>query len=105
MRNIKLKLLTAAAIFAELGHPARLSIVKELVKSGSDGVNTGKIGEKLNIPNSTLTHHIRRLESVGLIEREQIAQRLVCRMNAPLIKSLSHYLLDACCTQAKKKSC
>tara|TARA_R110000868_G_scaffold380784_1_gene646865 strand:+ start:40475 stop:40777 length:303 start_codon:yes stop_codon:yes gene_type:complete len=100
-----LKLLDASAIFAELGHPARLAIVKELVKVGADGLNTGLIGKKLDMPNSTLTHHIRRLESVGVVEREQVAQCLVCRMNVSILKSLSNYLLDACCTQSKKKAC
>jgi len=48
------------------GHPLSSDRIDKLreVKAGHDGLNTGEIGKKLQIPNSTLTHHIRELESV-----------------------------------------
>ena len=30
----------AASRFAELGHPVRLAIIRELIKAGNEGINT-----------------------------------------------------------------
>ena len=62
-----LPLTIAAKKLAELGHVTRLSIFRYLVKVGDDGASVGQIQEELNIPGSTLSHHISRLVAVGLI--------------------------------------
>lgn len=38
----------------------------------------GQIQERLNIPGSTLSHHISRLVSVGLIKQERDSRTLYC---------------------------
>ena len=100
-----MELKEAANAFAELGHPVRLAIIRELVKAGKEGVSTGEIGKRLGVPSSTLTHHIRKLENVGLISRQQVAQRLICYSNIEAIRTLSQYLLDECCSAAVNKVC
>ena len=100
-----MQLKVAAEAFAELGHPVRLAIIRELVKAGAEGINTGEIGKKLAVPRSTLTHHIRKLEVTGLITRKQVAQCLVCYSNIESIRALSQYLLDACCSTSTIKIC
>ena len=100
-----MKLTLAANLFSELGHPVRLAIIRELVKAGHDGINTGELGKRLTIPNSTLTHHVKKLETCGLIKRNQVAQRLVCFCNLDLIQKLSSYLIQACCLESTNPNC
>ena len=50
-----------------LGHPARLSILRYVVQGGEEGVAAGEIQAKLEMPASTLSHHLERLASSGLL--------------------------------------
>ena len=50
-----------------LGHPARLSILRYVVQGGPDGTPAGEIQSRLEIPGSTLSHHLDRLSSAGLL--------------------------------------
>ncbi|PHQ81147.1 MAG: transcriptional regulator [Coxiella sp. (in: Bacteria)] len=101
----------AADYFADLGHPVRLSIMRELVKAGPSGVNTGELAKRFDVPNSTFTHHIKKLETVGLVKREQVSQALMCKGDFDLIRALSAYLVESCCKDSDcsgadcKKAC
>ena len=49
---------TAANALRELGHPTRLSIYRELVRAGHEGLPVGELQKHLEIPASTLSHHL-----------------------------------------------
>jgi DNA-binding transcriptional ArsR family regulator len=53
----------AAALRSQLGNITRLKIVRELVRAGDSGMPVGEIRNVLDIPNSTLSHHLSRLKS------------------------------------------
>ncbi len=57
-----------------------------------------EIASHIHIPNSTLTHHIKLLEQAGLIERRHEAQNIRCLIKINVIKSLSNFLLEECCS-------
>lgn len=86
-----------ANAFKELGHPTRLAIFKLLVKAGHDGFPVGEIQEKLNIPNSTLSHHIAKLVSVDLIKQQRDGRTLYCIPQYKSLNALIHFLEDECC--------
>jgi DNA-binding transcriptional ArsR family regulator len=44
--------------FGALGHPARLSILRHIVQAGAEGISTTELQEKLEIPWTTLNHHL-----------------------------------------------
>ena len=48
-----------------LGHAARLTILRHVVQGDPAGTPAGEIQAKLEIPASTLTHHLERLASAG----------------------------------------
>ena len=52
---------TAAARMEALGHSTRLSIYRLLVKAGDDGLVVGDIQRALDVPASTLSHHLAKL--------------------------------------------
>jgi len=68
----------AAKILKELGHPHRLRIFKRLVKAGFTGLPVGTLRDELDIPNSSLTHHISSLKSACLITQKRNGRTLQC---------------------------
>ncbi len=94
---------TAAKKLAELGHITRLSIFRYLVKMGDQGAPVGKIQEELNVPGSTLSHHISRLISVGLIKQVRESRILYCIPQFDVLDELVEFLKSECCTEAKCK--
>lgn len=73
-----MELEVVAKALKELGHPTRLSIYKSVVKAGFQGIAVGAIQEQLNIPGSTLSHHISSLASANLISQRREGRTLYC---------------------------
>ena len=59
-----------AAVFKALADPARVRIVNVLATSG-DPVCVCNLIEPLGLSQPTVSHHLRKLMDVGLLEREQ----------------------------------
>lgn len=88
----------AATTLAELGNVTRLSIFRLLVKAGPEGIPVGEIQRLLDIPASTLSHHIRRLMQVGLVVQRRESRTLYCTAGIDALRELIEYLLSECCT-------
>ena len=95
-----MKLDDAANILAKIGNPTRLKIVRLLVRAGDDGLAVGMIQKKLNIPGSTLTHHISHLKSAGVIRQQRQQATLICKMEFDVLRKLVDYLTEECCLDA-----
>ena len=92
-----MKLDTAALILSKIGNPTRLKIVRLLVRAGEQGMSVGAIQKELEIPGSTLTHHISHLKSAGLIRQERQQATLFCKMEYDRLSQLVAYLTEECC--------
>ena len=92
-----MKLETAALILSKIGNPTRLEIVRLLVRAGDQGMPVGAIQKNLQIPGSTLTHHIAHLKSAGLIRQEREQATLFCKMEYERLTDLVAYLTEECC--------
>ena len=88
---------TAANILAKIGNPTRLKIVRLLVRAGDDGLTVGQIQKQLEIPGSTLTHHIAHLKSAGVIRQQRQQATLICTIEYDLMHDLVDYLTAECC--------
>ncbi len=88
---------TAANVLAKIGNPTRLQIVRLLVRAGDEGLPVGKIQQQLEIPGSTLTHHISHLKSAGVIRQQRQQATLICTMEFGLLRELVDYLTEECC--------
>ena len=53
-------------IFKALGSDIRIQIIKTLL--ANSGMNMNELASSLNITNSALTSHIKKLEDCGLVE-------------------------------------
>ncbi|AFU97258.1 ArsR/SmtB family transcription factor [Simiduia agarivorans] len=87
----------AAKRLAELGHATRLEIFRLLVKGGHQGLPVGDIQTALNVPGSTLSHHLTRLVTVGLVVQRREGRTLYCVPQYPALDELIDFLQDECC--------
>ncbi len=94
---MKLDYDTAASLLSQLGNITRLKIVRELVRAGDAGKPVGEIRSVLNIPNSTLSHHLSHLRNVGLIRQEREGTVLRCFVNYDHIDGIVSFLTEECC--------
>lgn len=91
---------TAKAL-KELGHPTRLNIYRSVVRAGYQGIAVGGLQEKLEIPGSTLSHHISGLLSVGLITQRRESRTLFCVAEYDKLQSVIDFLQEECCADEK----
>lgn len=94
---------TAANLLSQLGNPTRLKIVRSLVRAGRTGMSVGEIQKRLEIPNSTLSHHINHLRQVGLIHQQRESTVLRCIIDYGKIDAIVRFLTEECC-QAEKRA-
>jgi ArsR family transcriptional regulator len=84
-----------------LGHPARLAILRFVVQGGAEGTPAGEIQGKLDIPASTLSHHLDRLASAGLLKARREGTFIYYSADYTLLKALTDYLWEDCCKRGK----
>ncbi len=87
-----------ARALAALGHDARLSIYRLLVKAGHDGLRVGDIGQHLGMAPSTLAHHLSSLVDAGLVLQERRGREVFNRADYPAMHRILGFLTCECCT-------
>jgi DNA-binding transcriptional ArsR family regulator len=88
---------TARAL-AALGHDARLSIFRLLVKAGEKGLRVGEIGEHLGLAPSTLAHHLSTLVDAGLVLQAKQGREVFNRVDYPAMRRVLNFLTAECCS-------
>ena len=96
-----MELEVVAKALKELGHPTRLSIYNSVVKAGFQGIAVGAIQEQLNIPGSTLSHHISSLASANLISQRREGRTLYCVAEYECLEGVIGFLQDECCADER----
>ena len=97
-----MKIEDAAVRLEALGNPTRLKIYRTLVRAGRAGMPVGRLQERLKIPASTLSHHVKALVSVGLISQVRESTTLVCRAEYNTMQGLLDFLVAECCADEKE---
>ncbi|WP_295894404.1 helix-turn-helix transcriptional regulator [uncultured Vibrio sp.] len=88
---------TVAKALKELGHPTRLAIFRSVVRAGYQGIAVGGLQQKLDVPGSTLSHHISSLASAGLLNQRREGRTLYCVAEFNKLQSVISFLEDECC--------
>jgi DNA-binding transcriptional ArsR family regulator len=94
-----MKIDDAAARLEALGNSTRLRIYRTLVRAGHAGMPVGRLQERLKIPASTLSHHVKALISVGLISQVREGTTLVCHAEYDAMQGLVDFLVAECCVE------
>lgn len=87
----------AVILLESLAQDARLGIFRLLVQVGKRGLAAGAIGERLNVPASTLSFHLKELHRGGLINAQQEGRFIYYSANYQLMTQLMQYLTENCC--------
>jgi ArsR family transcriptional regulator, arsenate/arsenite/antimonite-responsive transcriptional repressor len=88
-----------------LGHPVRLRILRFVVQAGDSGAAAGEIQQHVDLPASTLSHHLKRLADAGLLEtRGEGTFHFYSAVYAAL-RTLTDYLWEDCCRKGKSGCC
>lgn len=90
-----------ADMFSAMGTEARLRIMRVLLSAHPDGMTAGDIGTELNIPASTLSHHLEKLRNEDLINVRRESTFLWYSANADTLRELLGFLYAECCTRNK----
>jgi DNA-binding transcriptional ArsR family regulator len=85
---------------AALGSATRLEIYRLLVRAGDGGMVVADIQRRLDIPASTLSHHLHRLLRVGLASQERRGVSLVCRADYAVMRETFDLFARECCLDA-----
>ncbi len=94
---------TVAPALAALGHEARLSVFRLLVRAGHEGLNVGEISVQLDLPASTLAHHLRALVLAGIVIQEKRGREVINRPDFEAMKLMMAFLTSECCTGVQLK--
>lgn len=86
---------------AALGHVARLSILRVVVQAGPEGVTTTELQERLDIPWTTLNHHLDRLVDAGLVAARREGKSVFHTAEYPALRALTDFLWEDCCKGGK----
>jgi len=90
-----------ADMFSALGTEARLRIMQLLLSSHPDGLVVNEIQEELDIPSSTLSHHLDKLKNEGLVSVQRESTFLRYTANTAALQEILRFLYAECCTRSK----
>ena len=90
-----------ADMLSAMGTEPRLRIMQLLLSAHPDGFVVGDIQAELNIPNSTLSHHLDKLKNEDLVRVRRESTFLRYTANTGALRELLQFLYAECCTRNK----
>ena len=84
-----------------MGTEARLRIMQLLLSAHPDGLVVGDIQSELDIPHSTLSHHLDKLKNEDLVVVQRESTFLRYSANTEVLQSVLQFLYAECCTRNK----
>ncbi|MGA2646488.1 MAG: metalloregulator ArsR/SmtB family transcription factor [Candidatus Sulfotelmatobacter sp.] len=90
-----------ADMLSAMGTEPRLRIMQLLLSAHPDGLVVGDIQSELDIPNSTLSHHLEKLKNEELVNVRRESTFLRYTANTKALQELLQFLYAECCTRNK----
>jgi ArsR family transcriptional regulator, arsenate/arsenite/antimonite-responsive transcriptional repressor len=85
--------------FAALGQGDRLEIFRLLVRAGPEGKCVDEIKRRMEMPGSTLSHHLDTLERSGLLTARRSGRFIYYAVNWREASGLIRFLIEDCCAE------
>ncbi|KGU73973.1 ArsR/SmtB family transcription factor [Burkholderia pseudomallei] len=80
-----------------LAQESRLAAFRLLVEAGPGGLPAGQIAERLGIPPSSLSFHMKELTYASLVTVEQRGRFMIYSANYAAMNDLLGFLTENCC--------
>jgi len=90
-----------ADMFAAMGAEPRLRIMQLLLTAHPQGLVAGDIQQELEIPASTLSHHLDKLKNEDLVHVRREGTFLWYTANTEALQEIINFLYAECCTRNK----
>ncbi len=90
-----------ADMFSAMGTEPRLRIMRLLLSAHPQGMIAGDVGTELDIPSSTLSHHLDKLKHEDLVNVRRESTYLWYSANTDALQELLGFLYAECCTRNK----
>lgn len=94
-------LIKFADMFSAMGTEARLRIMQLLLSAHPEGLVVGDIQSELDIPNSTLSHHLDKFRNEDLVRVRRESTFLRYTANTEALQAVLQFLYAECCTRNK----
>ena len=83
------------------GDGGTAQIMQLLLSAHPEGLVVGEIQQELDIPNSTLSHHLDKLKNEDLVQVRRESTFLRYTANTEALQELLQFLYAECCTRNK----
>jgi ArsR family transcriptional regulator len=90
-----------ADMFSAMGTEPRLRIMQLLLSAHPKGLVVSEIQDDLEIPGSTLSHHLDKLKNEELVQVERKGTFLRYTANTEALREILQFLYAECCTRNK----
>lgn len=90
-----------ADMFSAIGTEPRLRIMQLLLSAHPEGLVVNEIQDELEIPGSTLSHHLDKLKNEDLVRVERKGTFLRYTANTEALREILQFLYAECCTRNK----
>jgi ArsR family transcriptional regulator len=90
-----------ADMLSAMGSEPRLRIMQLLLTAHPEGLVVGEIQDELDIPNSTLSHHLEKLKGENLVIVQRHSTFLRYTASTDALQELLQFLYAECCTRNK----
>ena len=87
----------ALAALAALANETRLGVFRLLVPCGPSGLSAGEIAERLGVPASTLSFHLKELDRAGLLRSWRRHRQIFYAAHYAGTRELLTFLTRDCC--------
>lgn len=78
--------------FLALGQESRLKIFQLIAQAGDDGLTPADLIAQLEIPNATLSFHLKTLADASLLRVERKSRQLIYRSKIETVRQLACFL-------------
>ena len=87
----------AANALAALGQSTRLELLRALLNAGPSGLAAGEVADRLGVPSSTLSFHLKALDQAGLIAATRQGNKLIYAPKIDRLRALFAFVSETCC--------
>lgn len=87
----------AIAALGALAQSTRLDTFRLLVKHEPDGLPVGELARIIDVPQNTMSAHLKTLTQAGLISGERHSRSIIYRANLGVFRELTLFLIKDCC--------